>query len=136
MKKLFWGCAVAATVAFSPASESRLPARLPAGFLAWRTQEQAVGIASWYGAEVTSCCTANGEVFDNKGLTAAHRDLPFGTTVRVTNLANNRSVTLRINDRGPSIQGRVIDVSKAAAKDLGFIEAGLTKVRIKVVSRH
>jgi rare lipoprotein A len=68
------------------------------------------------------------------GLTAAHRDLPMGARVKVTNLANKRSVTLRVNDRGPDIKTRVIDVSMAAAKSLGFLRSGVVPVQVEVVS--
>jgi rare lipoprotein A len=74
--------------------------------------------------------TASGEVASATGFTAAHRRLPFGTQVRVTNLRNGRSVIVRINDRGPFGRGRIIDVSRAAARELGMIGSGITKVRI------
>src|SRR5262249_52233507 len=74
--------------------------------------------------------TANGEGFNERALTAAHRTLPFGTRVRVTNVASGRSVTVRINDRGPFIDGRVIDVSPAAAEELGMVGRGVTKVKL------
>jgi len=93
-----------------------------------------VGLASWYGIERQGKPTASGELFDKDGLTAAHRKLPLGTTVRVTNLKNLESTVLKINDRGPGIRGRVIDVSWAAAKQLGFLDAGLTRVEIEVIS--
>jgi rare lipoprotein A len=91
-------------------------------------------MASWYGIERQGMPTASGELFDKDRLTAAHRKLPLGTTVRVTNLKNLVSTTLKINDRGPGIPGRVIDLSWAAAKQLGFLEAGLARVEIDVVS--
>lgn len=91
-------------------------------------------MASYYGIERQGKPTASGELFDKDRLTAAHRKLPLGTTVRVTNLKNLASTLLRINDRGPGISGRVIDVSWAAAKKLGFLEAGLARVEIDVVS--
>jgi rare lipoprotein A len=93
-----------------------------------------VGLASWYGIERQGKPTASGEPFDKDGLTAAHRKLPLGATVRVTNLKNLQSTLLRINDRGPGIGGRVIDLSWAAAKKLGFLEAGLARVEIDVIS--
>ena len=92
-----------------------------------------MGIASWYGPELQGSPTANGEPFDMNGLTAAHRDLPIGTRVRVTNLLNRRTITLRINDRGPSIPGRLIDISMAGASKLGFLRSGLAMVQIEVV---
>ena len=91
------------------------------------------GIASWYGARYHGRTTASGEPFDMNALTAAHRSLPFGTQVRVTNLENGRSVVLRINDRGPFVKRRIIDVSRHAAEHLGFREAGLAKVRVEVI---
>ena len=102
-----------------------------------------VGKASWYGKRYQGRTTANGEKFDMNGLTAAHRRLPFGTMVRVTNLTNKRSVVVRINDRGPYAGGRIIDVSRRAASILGFRNQGIARVRVqavrtpaKRVSRH
>jgi rare lipoprotein A len=94
------------------------------------TQE---GIASWYGKEFQGRPTASGERFDMHALTAAHRSLPFGTRVKVTNLENSKSVVVRINDRGPNQKGRLIDLSYAAAKQLDLIGAGTAKVRIQVL---
>lgn len=88
---------------------------------------QQCGKASWY---KLGGVTASGERADPSGLTAAHRTLPFGTLVKVTNLANGKVVTVRINDRGPYSRGRVIDVTRAAAKELGFIRNGVTRVQI------
>ena len=87
------------------------------------------GLASFY-AEGPR--TASGEKFDRHKLTAAHRTLPFGTRVRVTNVANGRSVTVRINDRGPFVPGRVVDVSYSAAKSLGITGRGVAKVKLEV----
>lgn len=89
------------------------------------------GIASYYWQAQK---TANGETFDKTAMTAAHRTLPFGTKVRVINIANGQSVIVRINDRGPFKPGRVIDVSDAAAGALGFRARGLTSVRVEVVA--
>ncbi len=91
------------------------------------------GIASWYGKKFDGRQTANGEVYDMRAMTAAHRTLPFGTIVRVTNLENDRRVTLRINDRGPFIRGRIIDLSYGAAHRLNMVRAGLAMVRIDVL---
>ncbi|WP_103221477.1 septal ring lytic transglycosylase RlpA family protein [Roseibium marinum] len=88
---------------------------------------QQCGKASWY---KLGGVTASGERADPSGLTAAHRTLPFGTLVRVTNLANGKAVTVRINDRGPFAKSRVIDVTRAAAKELGFIRRGVTRVQV------
>ncbi len=88
---------------------------------------QQCGKASWYKLGGT---TASGERANPQGLTAAHRTLPFGTLVDVTNLSNGKTVTVRINDRGPFAKGRVIDVTLAAARQLGFVNKGITKVRV------
>ena len=134
MRKLVMGCAVAGLIALSPKSEAKPPALLGPLSMVHQMPKAEVGMASWYGIERQGKPTASGELFDKDGLTAAHRKLPLGTTVRVTNLKNLESTLLKINDRGPGIPGRVIDVSWAAAKDLGFVEAGLTRVEIDVVS--
>jgi len=89
------------------------------------------GVASWYGPGFHGRRTASGERFDQNDLTAAHRNLPLGSEVRVTNLENGRSVTVEINDRGPYAKNRVLDLSKAAARRLGIIENGVAKVRIE-----
>jgi rare lipoprotein A len=94
------------------------------------TQVASNGVASFY-TEGTQ--TANGEKFDTHELTAAHRTLPFGTRLRVTNVATGKSVTVRVNDRGPFIPGRVVDVSYAAAETLGMVGGGLAKVKLDVV---
>ena len=91
-----------------------------------------VGMASYYGRFHDGRRTASGERFDMELMTAAHRTLPFGTRVRVTNLRNGRQVVVRINDRGPFRKGRVIDLSYAAARKLGFARRGLAKVRVTV----
>ncbi|HUT98632.1 MAG TPA: septal ring lytic transglycosylase RlpA family protein [bacterium] len=91
------------------------------------------GMASWYGRDFQGRPTASGEIFDMYGYTAAHRSLPFGTRVRVTNEANGRSVVVRINDRGPWVEGRILDLSYAAAKQLGMLEAGVIRVRLEVL---
>jgi peptidoglycan lytic transglycosylase len=94
------------------------------------------GVASWYGPGFHGKRTASGERFDQNDLTAAHRQLPLGTEVTVTNLENGRSITVAINDRGPYVGGRVIDLSKAAAQRLGIVEDGLAKVRIEATPRQ
>jgi rare lipoprotein A len=91
------------------------------------------GTASWYGRTHHGRRTANGERFDMNRLTAAHRQLPLGTKIRVTNLENGKSVVLVVNDRGPFVPGRLVDVSKRAAEDLGFAGQGTARVRITVV---
>jgi len=91
------------------------------------------GMASWYGEDFHGWVTANGEIYDMEALTAAHRTLPLGTEVRVTNAENGRQVLVRINDRGPYLYGRVIDLSLAAARELGMVESGIAAVQIEVV---
>lgn len=92
------------------------------------------GIASWYGGHDQGRLMACGEPFDEHEMIAAHRTLPLGSKVRVTNLRNGRSVVVKIKDRGPGVTGRVIDVSKAAARKLHFVGLGLTPVKIHVLS--
>src|SRR5690242_12256883 len=92
------------------------------------------GIASWYGEAFHAKVTANGEVFDLNALTAAHKTLPMPCIVQVTNLENGRSIELRVNDRGPFVRGRIIDVSRRAAQLLGFEGQGTTKVRVQVLA--
>ena len=89
------------------------------------------GQASWYGPGFHGKKTASGEIFDQGRLTAAHKTLPLGTKAKVTNLENGHSVEVEINDRGPYVGDRVIDLSRAAANALGFVESGLTLVRIE-----
>lgn len=88
------------------------------------------GIASWYGGKFHGNPTASGEIYNMFELTAAHRTLPLGTSVMVTNLENGRSVEVRINDRGPFVRGRIIDLSYAAARAIGIVEKGTTNVEV------
>jgi rare lipoprotein A len=88
------------------------------------------GLASWYGEPFHGRRTANGEVYDMHAVSAAHKTLPFGTRVRVDNLDNGKSLVVRINDRGPFIRGRIIDLSLGAARQLGMVEAGVVRVRL------
>ena len=90
-----------------------------------------VGMASWYGPPYHNRQAADGSIFDQNALTAAHRTLPFGTLVRVTNLATNESVVAKITDRGPFVQGRTLDLSLAAAKAIGVYRAGVAKVKVE-----
>ncbi len=93
-----------------------------------------VGTASWYGKPYHGRQAASGEIYDMESLTAAHQTLSFGTRVHVENLDNGKSVDVRINDRGPFSDDRIIDVSRAAARALGMLESGTARVRIKVLS--
>lgn len=95
-----------------------------------------VGLASYYGAAFHDRPTASGERFDMRAMTAAHRTLPFGTRVRVTNLSNGRSAVVRINDRGPFVRGRVLDLSRAAARELRLLGRGTERVRLDVLAAN
>lgn len=95
----------------------------------------AVGLASWYGDDFHGRYTANGEIFDMNAISAAHPTLPLPSYVRVTNLANNRSIIVRVNDRGPYVGGRLIDVSVKTAQLLGFHGNGVTRVKVEYVGR-
>jgi rare lipoprotein A len=92
------------------------------------------GSASYYAAKFHGRRTASGEMFDNRAMTAAHRTLPFGSLVRVTNPANGASVVVRITDRGPFTRGRMIDVSRAAAEELGLIARGHATVELSLIA--
>jgi len=96
-------------------------------------QYREVGIASWYGEDYHGRKTANGEVYDMYAMTAAHRTLPFQTRVRVTNLENGKKTELRINDRGPFIAGRIIDLSYSGARLIGMLGTGTAKVNIEAI---
>jgi rare lipoprotein A len=107
------------------------PALIANGLLA--SAAVSVGQASWYGPGFYGNRTANGEVFRRGTLTAAHRNLPFGTMVRVTNLYNGRSAVVRINDRGPFHGGRIIDLAHGAAQELGVTSSGVAQVKLEVL---
>lgn len=91
-------------------------------------------MASWYGNPFHGRATASGETYDMEAMTAAHPTLPFGTRVRVENLDNGRSATVTINDRGPFVKDRILDVSRKAARELGMLGPGTARVRITVLS--
>jgi rare lipoprotein A len=93
-----------------------------------------VGWASWYGADFHGRKTASGEVYDMYQLTAAHRTFPLGSTVMVTHLKDGKSVMVTINDRGPFVKGRIIDLSYAAAQALGMVEEGVARVRVEIIN--
>jgi rare lipoprotein A len=92
------------------------------------------GLAAYYSNRLNGRKTASGQVFDQNALTGAHPTLPFGTKVKVTNTKNDRSVVVRINDRGPTQAGRVVDLSRAAAGKLGMLRAGLVPVKLEIVA--
>jgi len=98
---------------------------------AWKDEME--GIASWYGEDFNGRLTASGEVYDMYQMTAAHKTLPLGTVVRVHNVENGKTVEVRINDRGPYVKGRIIDLSKTAGRAIGMREAGTAQVKLEVV---
>ena len=94
------------------------------------------GTASWYGPRFHGKKTASGEIYDQNKLTAAHKTVPLGSKARVTNLDNGNTVEVEINDRGPFIEGRIIDLSRAAARALGFVESGTAPVRVELIAEE
>jgi rare lipoprotein A len=126
-------CAPRAALPLLPATSAATAALAASkgGAALFGTQE---GMASWYGPGFAGRTTSNGEVFDPAQLTAAHRTLPFGTRVLVTNLENGASIVVRINDRGPFKAGRIIDLSRAAAEGIGMLRSGVARVRVEVVT--
>ena len=124
----------------SPQKDSLTQDSLTSDFSSWSktqpfqlAQKTYRGGASWYGPGFHGRLTANGETFNSNHLTAAHRTLPFGTKLRVTNLDNGRSVVVRVNDRGPFIKGRIIDLSAAAARRIRMIDSGVASVTVEVI---
>ena len=124
---------IAASCAVFEACGRRVTAHVPVpakpAAIGW-TQ---TGIASWYGVPYDGRYTSSGEVFDMRAFTAAHRTLPFNTWLEVTNLRNGKMVDVRVNDRGPFVDGRVIDLSMGAAQQLDMVREGIQKVRLKVI---
>jgi rare lipoprotein A len=126
------GAAVLAAVALLAGCAHHRHYRFPASF-APPVGFVEEGVASWYGPGYHGNHTSNGEVYDQEALTAAHATFVFGTRVKVTLLSTHRSIVVRINDRFPNHKGRVIDVSKAAARAIGLIGPGTGRVRVEVV---
>jgi rare lipoprotein A len=118
-----------------PTKNKRVQGKAPRQANSRETSKKKVirGQASWYGPGFHGKKTASGEIFDQSRLTAAHKTLPLGTKAKVTNLENGNTVEVEINDRGPYVGQRVIDLSRAAANALGFVESGLTLVRIELL---
>ncbi|MGC1453815.1 MAG: septal ring lytic transglycosylase RlpA family protein [Nitrospirota bacterium] len=119
------------------AAPAEVPVSAPAPVLQPKSKPKNIysetGIAAWYGKDLHGKKTASGEVFDMYGLSAAHRTLPFGTVVNVTNLDNFKSIEVRINDRGPFLKSRFLDLSYGAAKALGFVSLGTARIRIETL---
>jgi len=128
MRVLTW-VGLAALVLLSGCGKKRpvLPSVAPLG-------SSQTGVASWYGVPYHGRRAANGEIYDMEKMTAAHRTLPFGTWVQVKNLSNNRTVNVRITDRGPFVRGRVLDLSHAAAESIAMIGPGTAKVKLTVIA--
>jgi rare lipoprotein A (peptidoglycan hydrolase) len=120
------GCATPRGPVTAPVPEQRPPAG--------QVPSVQTGYASWYGKRHHGRETASGEAYNMNALTAAHPSLPLGTRLRVTNLRNGRSVEVRVNDRGPVVDGRVLDLSYAAARDLGAVAPGVIPVRVRVIA--
>jgi rare lipoprotein A len=123
---------------FSPALPIVRPVKLLAAILLLSAalasaDPEMQGMASWYGGKFHGRLTSNGEIFDTNTLTAAHKTLPFGTLVKVTNLDNGKSVVVRINDRGPFVEGRIIDLSRAGAEGIDMVGQGVAHVSLEIV---
>ena len=129
---LLVSCAPAAVRAQGGGAMAAATPRSPV--VATTSLRQESGMASWYGPGFAGRHTANGEIFDPSQLTAAHKELPFNTLVRVHNLENGRSVVVRINDRGPFKPGRIIDLSRAGAEAIGMIGSGVAHVQLELLT--
>src|SRR5271166_1982280 len=127
--------ALSVALALSMSCARKTSAHVPPPVKPARIGETETGIASWYGVPYNGRRSANGETYDMEKLTAAHRTLPFDTWVEVTNLTNNKRVEVRITDRGPFVNGRIIDLSLAAAREVDLVTAGIVRVRIKVIKK-
>ena len=128
-RQIYWFSTVVALLLFGTACASTGPTvKSPSG-----DRHEVVGVASYYADKFHGRSTASGEPYNMHEMTAAHRTLPFGTVVRVRAVETRKSVVVRINDRGPFVDGRVIDLSYAAARDMGMIQAGLVEVELEVL---
>jgi rare lipoprotein A len=123
----------AATTPAPVTAPAEVPVSAPAPVAKPKDIYRETGVAAWYGQDLHGRKTASGEVFDMYGLSAAHRTLPLGTVVIVTNLDNLRSITVKINDRGPFLKSRFLDLSYGAANALGFVAQGTARVRIETL---
>jgi rare lipoprotein A len=127
------GFVLVTLAAMSISSCGHHAARVNAPLAPARIGSTETGVASWYGVPYDGRRAASGEIYDMRQLTAAHRSLPFQTWVEVTNLSNGKQVDVRINDRGPFVKGRILDLSLAAAGDIDMLRAGTARVRLKVI---
>jgi len=128
---LLWGCAGRE----GPSNEMTALSHAAATTTIQNANYLEKGVASWYGKELQGKKTASGEVYDMYGISAAHRTLPFGTLIRVSNLENSKKIKVRINDRGPFIKSRILDLSYGAARQLGFVEQGTARVQIEILEQ-
>ena len=135
LRRLIGNAAPIQTIANLPASQSASSSSLPQKIAFGNVNLSFQGMASWYGYDGSGNKTASGERYNPEGLTAAHRSLPMGTKIRVTNTRNGLSVVVRINDRGPFIRGRIIDLSAGAARILGMISSGVAPVSLEVLGK-
>ncbi len=117
------------------AAAATLPVAAPVSLAKTGIENQLEGKAAYYSNRFNGRKTASGQRFNNAAMTAAHNTLPFGTRVKITNTKNNKSVVVRVNDRGPSTPGRVFDLTRAAARKLGYVRAGLADVKAEVVAQ-
>ncbi len=131
MRTLLWCLLITGLVASCTSRSAAPPPTPPYPAPSLRIQ---YGLASWYGRERHGRRTASGEIFDSNQLVAAHRTAPFGVYALVTNLANGRTVQVRINDRGPAVAGRVVDLSYAAARRLDMVHVGVTRVKVEFLA--
>tara|TARA_Y100001970_G_scaffold143632_1_gene176507 strand:+ start:223 stop:687 length:465 start_codon:yes stop_codon:yes gene_type:complete len=129
----FYACSPAPRYSSKTKTSSYSPKKINSKKNNFKNKKVYTGISSYYGPKFHGKLTANGEVYDMYGITAAHKELPLNTVARVTNLENGKSLILRINDRGPYIDGRILDCSYGAAKKLDFLEQGTTNVKIEVI---
>jgi rare lipoprotein A len=133
--RLFYAGAalIAASLALATGCGRRGSARVPIPAAPASIGWTETGVASWYGVPYDGRRTASGEVFDMRAMTAAHRTLPFNTWLEVTNLKNGKQVEVRVTDRGPFVDGRIIDLSMGAADRIGMVRDGIVKVRLRVI---
>lgn len=118
----------------APAQAPAVAATTPVAAPAATTDHKLEGTAAYYNSRLNGRKTASGQIFNNSALTAAHNTLPFGTKIKVTNVKNNKSVVVRINDRGPTTPGRIFDLTRAAAAKLGYLKAGTAEVKAEIVA--
>jgi len=130
---LIFACSTSQTTRRTPEDNLRSRDQLRKDRTLTESQGKIIGYASYYAEKFHGKKTASGEIFDMNSFTAAHRTLPFGTICKVTNLENNKSVVVRINDRGPFIEDRILDLSKGAARAIDGLAAGIIKVKIEIL---